>query len=176
MEQRQQEDLITDDQWRRTQRMKLTCPPSLRWSTTNQNFKWDCSNQTQTPDFWWCQAASKQLVLTKIKWVFPIDKFNKFNVSLELSLICPWSLQDCWHFCTEDEKSGTIIVWANWAKAHKEKEASRQFRLLNLWSDKWAGQPVRCYLRVDTPATVLPSAWRQRQKCWFFFFYSKDIM
>lgn len=83
---------------------------------------------------------------------------------------CPRSHQTPWSFCTEHEMSGTIVEWANWEKAHGVKEDSRQFRLLNLWLDKWAGHPAQCSLRLDTlgSRTVLSLARQQWQKCWFF--------
>ena len=76
-----------------------------------------------------------------------------------------WTLKP-WSF-GEDEKSRTLVVWANWAKAHVEQGGSRQFRLFNLWLDIWAGRPAPCYSRVGTRGTEMSLTRGQRQNYWF---------
>lgn len=64
------------------------------------------------------------------KWIMSNDDANS---AISYLFLCPQNI-----FCS------------NWERVHGETEDSRQFRLLNLWLDKWEGRPDRGYFRGDT--------------------------
>lgn len=136
--------------------------------TLTQIFKMKTS---QKEPLWKTDCAINKCTITNIRkhlWTWCWTKLvfwctNPLNVFLIQSSI--HGIIKALGADAEDEQSGTNVFWSNWAKAHGETEDSRQFRLLNLWLDKWAGQPARCYLSVDT---LLSSPREQRQRRQFF--------